>query len=435
MRELCNSTFESSGAGQTCEGFVRKNPLAVTWFDTNFDKSRLIAVGNMHIDDLNLRSFARSAALFAAAFAILALTGCDNEPKKKSETEPVRAIKYMIVKERAGLQIRQLAGVVQANVVSQAAFQISGKIVELSIDVGDRVMRGQTLAKLDPEPVKLKIREAENALRQATANLENTRKKFEQQSALFAKKFTTKTNFDTAQANYKNAQASVEISKTKLESVQRDLRNLILRAPFDGIVAEKKVEVFEEVKAGAAVFVLQTGDRKKVEVSVPETLINEVAIGQKVTITIPTQNLRGIAGEIQKISPKAGDASAFAVTITMESNDEKLRAGMSARVMFAFKSDATGKAFRIPLTAVVPHRVSEDRSKPASPAKPRPAYVFAYDKSAGLVRRKTISVVGLINNEVAVTGALNSGDIIATAGVPFLHDGMKVSLLSANAFK
>lgn len=346
----------------------------------------------------------------------LSLTGCGQEQTQAPDIPP-RAIKHMTIGQIAGHDSRLLAGVVKAGTSSNVAFEIKGQIVELKAKVGDVVKDGQLLARLDPKPFELEVRKAQLTLDQANASLVDAQQKYTQTKKLWDKRFATRTAFDTATATLRNAQAQVGIAKSQLELRQRDLAETRLLAPFSGAISDRKVEVFEEITAGQVIFAIQTRQENKVEVSVPGRLIRRVRVGQDVEVRFPAFKELKAEGIVTEVSPQAGEASAFPVTIRLKATPPSIRSGMSAEARFRFATNATGNAFNVPLAALKPS------------TKDNNALIYVYDEKTGVVRERSVRVVGVSGNEPQIIGEVKVGDIIATAGVGHMFDGMKVRLM------
>jgi len=359
------------------------------------------------------RNLIRMALLFAST---LALASCGSEGEKAEEFPP-RAIKYMKIGEVADSASRTLAGVVKAGTRSNVAFETAGRIVDLKKTVGDIVAEGELLAALDPEPFELKVSEATFTLNQAKATLKDAQQKHFQQEQLWQKKVTTRTAYDTAVSNLSNAEGQVGIAESQLELRQRDLKKTKLIAPFPGRIAEKKIEIYEEVSAGQPIFVVQTDDENEVEVVIPENLIDRISVGDTVSVAFPPLGGLEIDAKITEISPVAGEANAFPVTVRLSKSPPDVRPGMSAEVTLRFDTEATGKAFSVPLSALKP----DVQSKAAT--------VFVYDEADGVVRMRPVQVVAIQGNTPQIVGGVKAGEIIATAGVGHMYDGMKVRLL------
>ena len=348
--------------------------------------------------------------------AVLTLGGCDEE-EAETGPDPVRAIKYLTLDVRAGLQSRRIAGVVAADITSNVAFETSGQVVEILRKVGDRVAQGELLARLDPEPLKLAARQAQGELERALASAEDAGKKFEQQKQLLERGFATRTAFDTAEANLKNAEGAVSVARSSLDRAERNLKRAELKAPFDGVIAKRSVEVFEEITGGQAIFAMQTDGRGKIEAALPETLVNRITLGSEVEIAFPPLGDATTTGIVDEIAPLAGDANAYPIKVILDRVPNGLRPGMSAELTFRFATDATGRAFLVPIAAVQPIVSKNDEAE-----------VYIYDPASKTVSSRKVTISNVEGNMLEIIGELKEGEIIATAGVSFLHDGMRVDL-------
>lgn len=354
-----------------------------------------------------------------ALSVLLALAACEEE--QAPAQPPIRAIKTFEVSDRAGEQSRQIAGITEAAVVTDLAFESSGRMTEITVDVGDTVAKDQVIAKLDPEPFNLRITSSRGQVVEAEAKLADADAKFKQQEDLYKQGFATKTAYDTALANRDSARSSLQVARSQLKLAERDLERAELTAPFDGSITAKHVERFTEVTPGQQIVQISADGNIKVNAAVPEGLVRRLQPGQTVSVSFPTLNDAMASGQITQIGARASSTNSFPVTVVLENNELPLRSGMTTEVTFRFKTEATGKAFLLPLSAVLPTTQSGN------------ATVFVFDREAGVVREREVQVLNIAGNDLEVTGDLKEGDLVASAGVSFLVDGMKVKLLQAAA--
>ena len=363
----------------------------------------------------------RPIKIVAALCAVLAIAGCDEE-EVDAGPDPIRAIKYATLDTRAGLQSRQIAGVVAADITSNVAFETGGQVIELLRKTGDRVEKGELLARLDPEPLNIVLNQARGELDRAVAAADDAKKKYDQQKQLLDRGFATRSAFDTAEANLKSAEGAVAVAKSAVERAERDLKRADLKAPFAGVIAKRSVEVFEEVTGGQAIFAMQTDGRGKIEASIPETLVNQITLGSEVEVSFPPLGDAKVTGTVDEISPLTGDANAYPIKVSLAAAPSGLRPGMSAELTFRFATEATGKAFLVPLSAVRP--LVDGGGEGA---------IFVFDPGAETLSQHNVTITNVEGNNLEIIGDLEEGAIIATAGVSFLHDGMKVTLFDPGA--
>ncbi|WP_343564162.1 efflux RND transporter periplasmic adaptor subunit [Kiloniella sp. b19] len=333
---------------------------------------------------------------------------------------PPRPIAWIEIAETEFEQLRRISGILVAAENADLSFQVAGKIESIDVNLGDTVTKGQVLAELDQSSYELSSRASEGQLQEARARLTEARNEYNRQQDLFSKGWVAKASLDNAQAALDTAQSSVDIAQAQLELSQKDLTDTALRAPYDGKISSRLAEPSQQITAGQTVLIIEGKEGLEVSATVPETLIGKLQQNQSYAVRFPALPGLALNGRITEIGTQATQANAFPVTLLLADADDRLRAGMSAEIDFKFlgegRTGRSGKAFRVPPTALL---AGEDGN----------AYVFIYDAEAKTVRRQAVQTENVLNNQVLVGKGLKEGDVIATAGVEYLHDGQKVTLL------
>ena len=184
----------------------------------------------------------------------LVLAGCNREVAQ--EPVPPRPVRTVVV-EKGGLgQSIVLTGQIQAEKEVALAFRIGGRIIERSVDRGDRVTPDQVVAKLDPQNELNSLRSARAALAAANARLEQDSNHFERQDTLLKQGWTTRANFDQAQKALRTAQAAVDDGKAQLEIAEDRVSYTQLKAGLTGTITRRAAESGEVVQAGQMVFTI-----------------------------------------------------------------------------------------------------------------------------------------------------------------------------------
>lgn len=354
--------------------------------------------------------------------AVLALSGCGDDTPEIVETTP--SVKVATVTARTSGQLRQISGKVEAAETADLSFPISGTISEMLADPGQRVTRGQILARLDPQNYKLAVTGANAKLSSARAELAKERDNLRRQKSLSAKKLVAAVTLEKSEAAFAAAEAGVAAAQSELARARRDSEKTALLAPFDGVIAERKVDNFQEVKPGASVFVLQGGAGFEAKVLVPETMIRQVSFGQAVKVSLPTINNQEIGGTVDEISNQAEAGNAFPVSISLADTKTDLRPGMTVRVTFDLQREDGKVGFLIPLSAIA---LTQDRQLAQQPATEdgRPVPMFVLDEATSVVRKRIVRIGGVRGNLLEVFDGLKAGEKVVVAGVAFLRDGMK----------
>jgi RND family efflux transporter MFP subunit len=360
------------------------------------------------------------ACLFVGA------TGCGGEAPPPEL--PPRAIKWERVSSSAAAEQRVISGIVTAVSDTQLAFQVGGTVETVEVDLGDAVKSGQVLVRLDPEPFELTVSDADAELAKSVALLESARADFERTTALLEAEVASRQEFDRDKARRDSRESQVDAARARLNLAKRDLRRSVLIAPFDGSISVREVEPAMEVAGGQVVLEMDSGESGlRVEVQMPETLITRVRQGDDVEVTFPSIGDRRFDAEMPRsaavvsdVGTRAGVGNAFPVRANLTDPPEGLRPGMTAEVFFSIARGEEGVAdvegFLIPMAAALPE--ADARFS-----------VFVYDKASSTVRKQSIRTGGVRDNDLAVLGGLEGGEIIATAGVSFLRDGQEVTLL------
>ena len=362
----------------------------------------------------------RSVILGTLTACGLLLSACFEE-ETAAGPPPIRAIKHMALEQGVAAQQRRIAGVVAAGTTSVASFETAGKITQLNLNIGDKFSAGDVLAKLDPEPFTLRLEEANGLIGQADASLADASSKYKQQKQLFDKGLATRTAHESALAALRTARGALDVAKSQMHVAERNLQKTKLKAPFDGVVARRAIEVFEEVASGQEIYTLQTEGENEIKVSLPETLVNVVSVGDDVQVVVSLPEETTILGRVAEISPLAESVNAYPVTVGLLTSPDGMRPGMSAQVLFEFKPADTSDAFSIPISAL----------KPAVDEQGGHVYVF----DGGTLRERAVQVVNLRDNALQIVGDIKPGEVIATAGVSLLHDGMQVRLFDRKALQ
>ena len=357
-----------------------------------------------------------AVALMAGA---LLVTGCQDV--EQIDKNVIRSIQWMEMRDGAAEQQRLIAGIVKPVDSTALSFESGGKIAELHVDLGDKVKAGDIIAELDAKPFKLKVDAAQANLARAKAVFQDRRQEYERQKKLFEGNWVSQAKVDAVLASFEAAKSEVRAVASQLKLAERDLEMAVIRAPFDGAISRKNANAFQEVAAGQTIVQLSGETELEIVTTVPPSLVNKLKVGMTMRVSFPSLPENSVEAEIREIGSRAQEANSFPVKLRLPGSVDGLHAGMSAEVAFTFASAVSEKtAFMAPLSAILAGEAQEH-------------YVYVFDAKSSSVSRRKIVVRDIRNNRVEITGNLKGGDIIATAGVPFLREGQKVQLMSGEA--
>ena len=348
-------------------------------------------------------------ALLLPAAAILA--GCGSEAKVAPEA--VRPVKAVVVGEAARERTLSYSGVVRPRVESAIGFRVAGKIVERRVNIGDRVEVGQVIARLDDTDLKLAEGSAKAALAAARTRREVAIENLARARMLLPKAFIAKATYDARKNEMDAAVGAFETAEAQLAQAANAVGYATLRADKAGIVTAVRAEPGQVVNAGTSVIVLAEAGETEIAIVVPEQDVARLTVGQPIGLTLWAGPRTSLKGRIREISAQADSESrTYAVRATVDEPPANMRLGMTATVSIRVEDAAASVV--VPLAAVTESGGS--------------TVVFTVEPASRTVRRKPVTLVATAPEGVRVASGLEPGEIVVTAGVQFLRDGMKVRL-------
>ena len=304
-------------------------------------------------------------SLIVIVAAVASLSSCSSERTTTAPApETVRNISVFAAQQASVPDLLEAVGTVRAAQSSQLASQMMGNIVEVRVHEGDRVQRGQVLAVIDdsqPRAAADRATAADSAAQQqliaADSDLalaESTLKRYQN---LYERKSVSPQEFDEVKARQRAALARRDIAqaeqaqaKAALSQARTSLDYTRIRAPFDGVVTEKKVDSGTLASPGSPIFTVEDVRRYRLEATVNENDLRYVRTGQQVSVLVDALDNTGLKGRVVQIVPAADSASrTFLVKIELPA-ETRLRSGLFGRAQF---SRGERQALLIPRTAVV----------------------------------------------------------------------------------
>lgn len=292
-------------------------------------------------------------------------------------------------------QIRA-ASTIEAELQVTVHAESTGRITSLSLEEGDAVEEGDTLARIRRDAQSLGFERAETSLADVEREFERVEKLFKQGIA--------------SQSEYDQAKSNVDAAKLDIKDRRRDLSNTVLKAPFDGVVTRRFVTEGGFVASGAQVFEITDFKTLVARVYVPEKELDRIAVGQPADIVGKAAKNRQGIGEVRRIAPIV-DATTGTVKVTIGLPDS-LAGGATGFLpgMYAEVTLTTEVHADIP---VVP--------KPALVHEDEQTFVFIVE---GDHAKRQLIEVGLADDDfVEVVSGLEAGDRIIVAGQAGLKDG------------
>lgn len=331
-----------------------------------------------------------------AVSASLALAGCQVKEEKTGGPSPVR-VKVMKVALSEQKTSGRFSGTVEEAAGTPLSFSVMGTVNAVSFRLGDRVEKGQLLASLDATSVRSSYDAAKAALVQAEDA-------YRRMKELHGKGSLPEIKWVEVQSKLQQARSMEEMAR-------KNLKDCKLYAPFSGVIADKSVEVGQNVIPGMAVGKLLGVSRLKVKISMPESEIASVSLHQKAEIVVPALGSRRFSGMVSEKGIMADPFSrSYEVKIDVTDAGGDLMPGMVAEVRLAGADGGTA--------VIVPARIVQLDEKNRS---------FVWIDNNGVAEKRVISCGDFAGDGVVITSGLKVEDRIIVEGQQKVCNGTKIT--------
>jgi len=341
--------------------------------------------------------------------------GCGDEPQV---AEPIRPVKYAAVHPASTVQSQRFAGTAKAGIEAKLSFRTGGLIESIGVKVGDQVKAGQRIATLDNRDAVLAHQRAKAALENARVQKANAQSRLIRVRQLYQANNVSLAEYEQAKNGFASATSSYESAQKSLDLQERQLGYNEIYAPVAGIVTAIHNEVNEVIQAGAPLVELSAGEDIEMRVGVPEGYIAQIQTGEPVSVRFSALPGLDFAARVREISYALDASSTYPVIVRLDAPAPAIRPGMTGEVEFRFGTDGPSDPLVVPVKAV-----GEDANG---------QYVFVIDEVAeglGTVHRRPIRIGKLLADGFVVEEGLAERELVATAGLRSLLNGMKVRLL------
>lgn len=331
-----------------------------------------------------------------AVSASLALAGCQVKEEKTGGPSPVR-VKVMKVALSEQKTSGRFSGTVEEAAGTPLSFSVMGTVNAVSFRLGDRVEKGQLLASLDATSVRSSYDAAKAALVQAEDA-------YRRMKELHGKGSLPEIKWVEVQSKLQQARSMEEMAR-------KNLKDCKLYAPFSGVIADKSVEVGQNVIPGMAVGKLLGVSRLKVKISMPESEIASVSLHQKAEIVVPALGSRRFSGMVSEKGIMADPFSrSYEVKIDVADAGGDLMPGMVTEVRLAGADGGTA--------VIVPARIVQLGEKNRS---------FVWIDNNGVAEKRVISCGDFAGDGVVITSGLKVEDRIIVEGQQKVCNGTKIT--------
>jgi RND family efflux transporter MFP subunit len=341
------------------------------------------------------------AWLFGISLTGLLLAGCNSQSKTVETTAVVRPALVESVSAHKNAHL-SFNGVVRASERADLSFRINGRLTDILVEEGDRVVRGQLLATLDSKDAEIALASAELELDNLAAEYKRALTIYEKSNAI------SKSSLDELTTRYNLAQ-------NRRDEALRQVEYTKVEAPFDGVIGRKWVDNHMQIQANEAIFTLHDLDTMEVVIHISD---NVMMSGLKSTKAIA--EITAIPSQVFDLSlgthATQADPISQSYAVVLRLDDLKgfrLLPGMTAKVRPVDDHVVSGSQYiTLPVTSVVPDNQGRQ-------------FVWLVNDN-NLITRRYVQVGALSQDRLEISQGLTVGESVVIAGVSSLHEGMEV---------
>ena len=352
----------------------------------------------------------KGLAVVLAAVLFLGLAGCS---RPAAQPEPERAVKLMTVQIGQMNAQPEFAGEVRARTELRLGFRVAGKVLRRPAEIGQRVQRGDLLAQLDPQDLRLATQAVQAQLAQAQTSLDLAASELQRAQSLKAQNFISGVEVERRQATLDAARAQVAQVQAQLRAQANQSGYTDLVASMAGTVTAVDADPGQVVAVGAPVVRIAQDGPLDVWFSVPESSVAAIGVASIAEVRVWS------TGAVYQGSVREKGALADPVTRTFQ-----IKLALDAGVHLPLGSTVT----------VVPRDLSRKGlaviKLPTSALKQDAggSAVWVLDPASMTLRSQPVQLVAADGNEVVVASGLEPGMQVVVAGVHVLTQGQKVSI-------
>ena len=332
--------------------------------------------------------------LLFTALAVVLMTACGDKTKETTTAAPQKApVVSAVVATAEDVEVNNtFTSNVEPYATNNIVSQTAGRIVSINVEVGNKVRKGQLLAKMDD------------------VNLAKTKMQYVNDSTELSRLTELYKIGAVSQADYDLAKLSLEITRKTYNNL---LENTYLRSPINGVVTARNYDKGDMYSMTQPIFVVEQITPVKMLINLSESLFTQVHEGMEFDIEVEAYPGEVFKGKVNLIYPTVSSAThTFPVEVVSQNTDQRLRPGMFARVTANF---GVNHHVVVPDVAVVKQQGSGEHF----------IYVLNADNTVTYTK---VELGRRLGNRYEIVSGINEGDMIVTEGQARLKNGMTVTV-------
>jgi len=313
--------------------------------------------------------------------------------------------------EAAGSNSRTFTGIVEARVQSDLGFRVGGKILERSVDVGQRIQKGQILMRLDSVDLKLSFAAQQANVEAARARYIQTKADEARFAMLVKSGAVSRQDYDLARAALDSAKAQFDAAEAQATVSNNSSEYAVLLADADGVIVRTLSEPGHVVAAGQTVIQLAHDGPREALINLPEGVRPDLGMTASARLCGQDEMYQA---RLRQLSDAADPASrTFEARYVLEGEAASAPLGSTVTITLVTKQTSGNKSVRVPAGAVY------DRGS-------GPGVWIVDDKSG--VKFRSVKIASIGKEDVLLSDGVDAGEIVVALGAHLLHEGQAINL-------
>ena len=324
-------------------------------------------------------------------------------------------------------------GTVKAQDLVSVSPQVSNRLTDIYVDLGDTVEAGQLMAKIYDKTFRDQLSQAQAQLAQSRIALRRDSAQFERQRQLLEMDLVSDSEYEIALATYRNTMAQLESARASLTQAQENFNFTEVRAPVNGVVVSRSLEEGDLAPSGQTLFELASDSGFETRIFLPVQDWRSVRIGQSVQLRVSNEASVSATGIVSRKSPQLDPTTGLGeVVITLTQVGGSIYSGVLAENLINIQTN--DNAVVIPRSALV--EVVETVVNPESNTiELERSYSVFVSKGDSMAERRTLELGIEQGDRIEVLSGLQPGDNIVITGQQGLEEGGRISVASGALFQ
>jgi RND family efflux transporter MFP subunit len=347
----------------------------------------------------------------ACLAASAALAGCGpDEPAAAGAGSGATPVTVETAAQRRVEVLERSVARLEAPATPAVAAETAGRVVAIHADAGTPVQTGAVLAELDDEVQRNTLRAARANAERLQVLLENQQRTVARLEDLMSRNLAAESSLDDAVAQQSALKAQLDEAQARLADAERNLQQIRVRSPVDGVVQTRRISVGDFVAIGQALFDVVSAERLRAIAPYPETSADALRVGQTAYVAPVRAPRERITAAVTELRPGIGPLSRSVDLIVEFDNPNRWRPGGSVTVDVVI--DVREDSLTVPGESVVR----------------RPAGTVVYVFEDGVARQRRVETGVQSEGWIEILAGLEPGDRVIRSGAGFLTDGAPVQV-------